>query len=122
MSYNINHMRHQNILLLIIALVILYSIYSSTVHKDYLKRDFEFTICNVYKYSGFGGDEDYLEYKYYVNGLKFIGKKRRNYEIVSLGKFYKVKYSKVKTEVSEMYLSEEITDSAEIVRAGFKYK
>lgn len=47
----------------------------------------------------------------------------KNYEMASpLNKYYKVKYSKVKPEVSEMYLMEEITDSAEIVKAGFKYK
>ncbi|ESU21243.1 hypothetical protein FCR2A7T_06700 [Flavobacterium cauense R2A-7] len=38
-----------------------------------------------------------------------------------LNKFFKVKYSKIKPEISEMYLTEEIIDSVQIVKAGFKY-
>lgn len=35
--------------------------------------------------------------------------------------FFQSKYSKVKPEISEMYLTDEVIDSAQIVKAGFKY-
>ncbi|AYN03742.1 hypothetical protein EAG11_05800 [Flavobacterium sp. 140616W15] len=90
------------------------------MRKKHLAQNFAFTIGKVYKYSGYGGNEDFLVFKYYVNNIEFIGNKRRDYEMDSpLKKFYKIKYSKVKPEISEMYLTEEITDSSKIVKAGF---
>lgn len=115
--------KSQNILYIIFVLVILYTIYVSSERKNHLKQSSEFTIGKTFKYSGFGGNEDFVAYKYYVNSIEYSGNKRRDYEMdYPLNKFYKVKYSKVKPEISEIYLTQEIIDSTEIVKAGFKYK
>jgi hypothetical protein len=107
----------------IVAIMILYSAYVSSKREDYLKQNYGFTIAKAFEYSGTGGNKGYVDYKYFVDSIKYIGEVRRNYEMDSpLEKYYKVKYSKVKPEISEMYLTEEIIDSAEIVKAGFKYK
>lgn len=107
----------------IVVLVILYTSYESSKRDDYLKENCEYTVGKAFEYSGTGGNKGYVAYKYFVDSLKFIGEVRRNYETISpLGKYYKVKYSKVKPQISEMYLTEEITDSTEIVKAGLKYK
>lgn len=108
---------------IIIAFVILYTAYESSKRDDYLRRNCEFTIGKVFEYSGTGGNKGYVAYKYFVESLKYTGEIRRNYETDSLlNKYYKVKYSKVKPEISEIYLAEEITDSTEIVNAGLKYE
>lgn len=112
-----------NIIYIIVALVILYAAYESSKREDYLKQNCEFTVGKAFEYSGTGGNKGYVAYKYFVDSLKYTGAVRRNYEMASpLNKYYKVKYSKVKPEISEMYLTEEIIDSIEILKSGFKYK
>lgn len=92
--------------------------------ETYLKSNCVFTVGKAVRYSGTDdGGNSYIEYKYYVDKLKYINYVCDDYKKDSpLKKYYKVKYSKMKPEISEMYLTEEITDSAEIVNAGFKYK
>lgn len=113
----------KNILYAILSIGVLYIVYKNIAFDDYLKDNYEFTIGIATKYSGTGGLERNVAYKYYVNNNVYVGAVKRDYEMTSpLNKYYKVKYSKVKPEISEMYLTEEITDSTEIANAGFKYK
>jgi hypothetical protein len=113
----------QNIMYVILAIGVLYTVYKNVEFDDYLKDNYEFTTGKATKYSGTGGLDRNVAYKYYVNNNVYIGAVKRDYEMASpLNKYYKVKYSTVKPEVSEMYLTEEITDSSEIVKAGFKLK
>ncbi|MGQ7947143.1 hypothetical protein [Flavobacterium sp. WC2509] len=113
----------QNLILVIVGVIILYYVNKSYVTSKYLKSDYEFTIGKTLDFTGAGGNKGFISYSYYVNNKKYMSDVRRKYKNDSqLHNFYKVKYSKVKPEISEMYLDEEITDSAEIVKAGFKYK
>jgi hypothetical protein len=113
----------KNILYIILAIGVLYTVYNQTECDNYLKDNYEFTIGKATKYSGTGGLDRNVAYKYYVNNNLYIGAVKRDYEMASpLNKYYKIKYSKIKPEISEMYLTKEITDSVEIAKAGFKFK
>ncbi|MGL2999642.1 hypothetical protein [Flavobacterium sp. RSSB_23] len=113
----------QNILFIIICVMILYYVNKSYKADQYLKSNYDFTIGKTLKFTGAGGNKGFISYCYFVSGKKYKGDVRRNRKIdSSIGNFFKVKYSKVNPEISEMYLTEEITDSSEIVKAGFKYK
>lgn len=112
----------QNIVIVICIVVILYSFYASNKRSDYLNNNYDFTIGKTIKYDRNDGF-NCIEYKYYVRNVKFIGCITIDPEVSSqLNTFYKVKYSNIKPEISEINLSKEITDSVEIVKAGFKYK
>jgi hypothetical protein len=117
----------QNIVLVIVIvicmIVILHSIPTSYKQSNYLSNNYAFTIGKTLKYEFADGFKDCIEYKYYVRNFKYIGCITIDPEISSsLNKFYKVKYSKIKPDISEIYFSKEITDSVEIIKAGFKYK
>lgn len=117
----------QNILLVIVIvicmIVILHSIPTSYKQNNYFSNNYAFTIGKTLKYEFADGFKDCIEYKYYVRNVKFIGCITIDHEVsAQLNTFYKVKYSKIKPEISEIYLSKEITDSVEIIEAGFKYK
>jgi len=112
-----------NILYAIFVLGSLYAVYRGTNRQDYLKQNCEFTIGKAFEYTGTGGDNGFVAYKYFVNSSIYKGDVRRNFEKASpLGKYYVVKYSKIKPEISEIYLNEEVIDSVKIVNAGFKYQ
>lgn len=106
-----------------VMVVILYGIYKSIIRSKYLDNDYAFTIGQTIKYDFADGNKDCIEYKYFVNNRKFISCVTIDPKICCpLNKFYKVKYSKIKPEICEMYLSKEIKDSAEIIEAGFEYE
>ncbi|OOV17729.1 hypothetical protein [Flavobacterium sp. LM4] len=112
-----------NFLYLMFILGSLYAVYRGTHRQDYLKQNCEFTIGRAFEYTGTGGNNGFVAYKYFVNGSIYKGDVRRNFEKASpLGKYYVLKYSKIKPEISEIYLNEEVTDSGKIVKAGFKYQ
>lgn len=106
---------------IIIAITILYSVYKSSDYKSKLKDNYDFTVGMTTEYSFADGFSDCIEYKYYLNNIKFTGCVKFEKVSNQLIKYYKVKYSKIKPEISEMYLNEEITDSTQVVNAGLKY-
>jgi hypothetical protein len=112
-----------NSILIIGFLGILGTQYIGSQRNNYLKSNYGFTVGKTIRYSGSDdGGNSYIEYRYYVNRMTYYNFVCDNYKKRSpLKKNFKVKYSKIKPEISEMYLTEEITDSAEIVKAGFKY-
>ena len=113
-----------NFIIIISFVVFLIVQYNGSKRETYLKSNCLYTVGKALRYSGSDdGGNSYIEYKYYVDSLKFVNYVNDNYKMGSpLKKYFKVKYSKLKPEISEMYLTKEITDSTEIVKAGFKYK
>ncbi len=97
-------------------------IFFYSLQKEYyFYNNSEFGVAKTIEYISAGPVHKDIEYVYYVNKLKYTGTIGEDYDIKSpLNKFYKVKYSKTKPEISEIYLSERVTDSAQIVKAGFK--
>ncbi|MDI9256757.1 hypothetical protein [Flavobacterium sedimenticola] len=112
-----------NIIMIVYTIVILYSLYSSLRRQDYLSREYSFTVAKTIKYEFNKGWKNCIKYKYYVNNKKFEGCLTIDSEKkCSIGKFYKVRFSKIKPDISEIYVNEEIIDSAEISNAGFDFK
>ncbi|RZJ53373.1 MAG: hypothetical protein EOO44_08705 [Flavobacterium sp.] len=85
--------------------------------------EFDFTIGKTIKYSFSDGFKDCIEYKYFVNGVIHKGCLINNdSKIVPLNTFFKVKYSKKDPSISIINFKEQIRDSTEIVKAGFKLR
>jgi hypothetical protein len=120
---NITQEKVFNSIIIISFIVFLIIQYNGLQRETYLKSNCVFTVGKTVRYSGTDdGGNSYIEYKYYVDSLKYINYVCDDYKTGSpLKKYFKVKYSKIKPEISEMYLTEEVTDSAQIVKAGFKY-
>lgn len=90
--------------------------------KDSLKEH-AFTVGKTFKYSFNDGFNNFIDYKYFVNGKKNVGHiDLDSHKNLPLNKYYKVKYSITKPEISEIYLEQEIKDSLEIFKAGFNNK
>ena len=116
--------KKQNILFIIIFMgAIIYSWYESEKNVMSLKSNYNFTVGKTLKFEYNDGFKDCIEYKYFVDSVKYIGCIVNDSNISSpLSKFYKVKYSKENPEISELYLTNEIKDSAEIYKLGFLNK
>lgn len=114
----------QNIVIPIcFVLVLIYMLYTGLVRENHLNNDYDFTVGKTIKFEFSDGFKDCIKYEYYVGDVKFVECVTVDSKIISpLNKFYKVKYSKEKPEISEMYLDEEIKDSIQIIHAGFKNK
>jgi hypothetical protein len=82
-----------------------------------------FTIGKTVRYSGSDdGGNSYIKYRYYVDSLKYFGLVKDDYKNgAPINKYFKVEYSKIKPEISRMYLNSEILDSTKITKVGFKY-
>jgi hypothetical protein len=119
-------MKDENLMKIVfiaIALGILYYVYKNQENHEYLQSNVIFTVGKATEYSGTGGAKRFVSYIYYIEGKKHNGGVARNYDMVApLDKYYRIKYSKTKNEISEMNLNEEVTDSVLIVNAGFKYR
>jgi hypothetical protein len=60
---------------------------------------------------------------FYFNGVKYeSGEHIDNSGKMYMNKYYKIEVASVKPEYSHILLNQEITDSTEIVNAGFKYE
>jgi hypothetical protein len=119
----IKKIREMNIIVIVLAMVLLYSFYNSVKRQNYLNSEYSFTVAKTIKYEFNKGWKNCIKYKYYVDNKKFDGCVTIDPEInCSIGKFYKVKFSKIKPEISELYMTEEVVDTAEISNAGFDYK
>ncbi|MEO8240184.1 MAG: hypothetical protein ABI576_18910 [Flavobacterium sp.] len=114
----------KNILFFIICIAtIIYFTYRSEKQTTFLKNNYSFTAGKTLKYEYDDGFKDCIEYKYFVDSVKYIGCVINDSNISSpLSKFYKVKYSKENPESSELYLTSELTDSTEISKLGFLKK
>ena len=115
--------KEQNIIYIVCALVILIAVYNSNKHTSQLKTDYSFTAGKTLEYKYADGFKDCIEYKYFVDSLKYIGCVINDSNISSVkNKFYRVKYSNVNPEISELYLTNEIKDSTKIYNSGFLHK
>lgn len=113
----------KNAMFIISIGVVFYTFYKSSKQDSYLKTNFNYTTGKAINYSFSGDYENLIKYFYIVKNSKYFGYTDRDYNMNSpLNKYFKVKYSIIKPEISEMYLINEITDSTKIVNAGFKYK
>lgn len=111
----------KKIMLLIFILTIIFFIYENLEFDNYLKDNYAFTVGKSTGYSGRGGTNRSINFIYYVGNKRYEGSTSRDYELNSpLKRYYRVKYSTVKPEISEIYLDEEIIDTLEIIKAGFK--
>ena len=64
----------------------------------------------------------YARYYFYFNNEKhFSGEYVDNDKRYIINKYYRVELSTVETKYSRIYLDNEITDSSDIIKAGFKY-
>ncbi|MFH6996047.1 hypothetical protein [Flavobacterium sp. FlaQc-48] len=76
-------------------------VYDIKLGKSFTKASYHFFLNDV-QYSS----EEYIDYD------------RRN----SINKYYRVDLSSVEPKYSKIHLDQEVTDSTEIVNAGFKYE
>ncbi len=106
---------------IIFGIFIIFMIYRFVEHKYFINSDdTEETIAKTIEYSGSGGTRRFIRYRYFVDNKKYERAIRRDYDLKDpLNKYYIVKYSKDKPKVSELDLSQEVTDTLKIREAGF---
>ncbi|TDP57380.1 hypothetical protein [Flavobacterium dankookense] len=115
--------REQNFMFIICAIVILYSIYSSSKHENYLSSEYGYTVGKTIKYNFADGQKNCIKYKYYVNNVKFVNCVVIDPKIsCPINKFYRVKYSKIKPEISELYFTKRVIDTGEVFKAGLNFE
>ena len=103
--------------------IIIYSWCKSNKNTLELKNNYSFTAGKTIKFEYNDGFKDCIEYKYFVDSVKYIGCVINDSNIVSpISKFYKVKYSKDNPGSSQLYLTHELKDSVEIYKLGFLNK
>ena len=62
------------------------------------------------------------KFYFYFSGIRYeSGKHIDNSGEMYINKYYKVEFATIKPEYSRIILDQEVTDSTEIVNAGFKY-
>lgn len=81
------------------------------------------TIAKVVDFEHFSKGSSYTEYIYFYNNKTYtisdkIGNKNEDY----VGKYFVVDISSKNPNHSKIYLDQEITDTSEIIKAGFKLK
>jgi hypothetical protein len=101
--------------------VIVFLLYKSYGDKYHLSsNNIEYTIAKTTRYSGGRGMQSYINYIYFIDNKEYKNTIRRDYDFKDpLNKYYVIKYSKDKPEVSELDLSQEVTDALKIREAGF---
>lgn len=106
---------------IIFGMIISYALYKTFEDNYYINYDdLDYTIAKTTGYSGRGGTERNINYMYFVNNKKYERANKRDYDYKDpLKKYYVVKYSRKKPNVSEIDLSQEITDTLKIREAGF---
>jgi hypothetical protein len=107
--------------LIILLICIFYFIYSLKNYdkegKKYLSGDCVWTIAKTIKAYG---ENEYIGYKYFVNGKLFYSSVGYESIPAELDHFYLIKYSKIKPEINEIYFDKEITDRIKIRKTGYK--
>src|SRR5690554_3626529 len=113
-----NQSRIMNIIFGVVIIFLLYKTFEGKYHLS--SDDLDYTIARTTGYSGRGGMESYIDYVYFVDNKKYERANKRNYDYKDpLKKYYVVKYSRKKPNVSELDLSQEVTDTLKIREAGF---
>ncbi len=80
------------------------------------------TTCKVYKFESRRSSR-HVYYYYYYDGIKYERWENCNVsENEVLNKFYRVDISTENPSNSKILIDQEVTDSIEIVNAGFKYE
>jgi len=101
--------------------VIVFLLYKSYGDKYHLSsNNVEYTIAKTTDYSGGRGMQSYIDYVYFIDNKEYKSTIRRDYDFKDpLKKYYVVKYSRKKPNVSELDLNQEVTDTLKIREAGF---
>lgn len=113
--------KYSTIMNIIFGAILLFVLYKTFEDNYYLRYDdLDYTIAKTIRYSGRGGTERNINYLYFVDNKKYERANKRDYDYKDpLNKYYVVKYSKKKPNVSEIDLSQEVTDTLKIREAGF---
>lgn len=90
-------------------------------NKKLLSNDFSFTVAKVVS-SDFSGKIRGVKFCYYVDSICYEGIGSTPVPEKYIGKYFILKYSNRKKNVSKINLNEEILDSLRIVNSGFNLK
>ena len=113
----------KKIVVIIGGIIFLFFFYKHYVYSHKLKESVSYTIGKTYGFSGRGGTNRFVDYKYFVNDTLYKASVRRNYDMDTvIGKYFSVKFSKTQPNISELYFNQEIKDTLKILQAGFKIK
>jgi len=111
-----------NITILSVFIIIVLSILNEEEDKkSLLNKNYSHTIAKVIS-KDFTGKIYGIKYCYYINSKYYTGVKSTPNSENFLDKYFVLKYSKEKNDISEIYLNNEVLDSLKIVNAGFKLK
>jgi hypothetical protein len=91
--------------------------------EDSIRENKKETIGRVYKFES-SRSFDYYDFDYYYNGIRYKNAKNaRGMKTENrLNKFFRIEFSMKNPEYSKIHLDQEVTDSTEIVKAGFEYE
>lgn len=118
-------MKNKNIQLFIgMGIILIFVLFNSVRLRKNEKKINETGLSTVGKVidKDFTGKMFGIKYSYFVNSKYYTGVKQTNGAKNYMYKFYIIKYVKENPEISEIYLNEEVTDSIEIVKAGFTFQ
>lgn len=105
---------------LTMAILIFFSQKNEGKKESMINENKYLTIAKVFYINSKRNFTD-ARYIFYYNGIKYeSGEYIDNSGSRYMNKYYRVELSKVKPEYSKIFLDQEITDSTEIVNAGFK--
>lgn len=107
--------------------ILFYLIISALINMNKIEQNIENnkyeTIGKVYKFFSNRSSSRYY-FIYYYDGKKYNESNDIDYfgGEECIDKYYKINLSTKNPEYSKIFLDQEVTDSIEIVNAGFKYK
>lgn len=113
----------------IVSLVIGYMVYSHFYNSNELDKNGVYGIGKMIDFSYCSGGSNCGEYEYIYKGKKYNStfRSERNYLDKAsnnkkryIDKFYLIKHSNKKPDVSEIFLEKEIRDKLKIKNSGFK--
>lgn len=111
------------IMLTLFGVAAAFFIYKNYEFDYYLKDNYDFTIGKTIGFSGRGGTQRNIDYVYYVAGIEYQGSTGRDYQLSKpLKRYFSVKYSQIKPQISEISFDNEVTDTIMILNAGFQFK
>lgn len=106
-----------------ILLVFLINWYVGFERDNNLNKDCDYTVGKTIQYQFSDGFKDCIQYKFYVNDIKYSGCAIIDPVIRSpLSKYFIVKFSKTNPKINELDWNKEVTDSIQIRKAGFQDK
>lgn len=109
----------------IVAFGLIYMFYTHNINVNEVRENGVYGIGKVIEFGYCSGNSDCGKYEYFYQNKKYVAsflvgrsyfdKVKKTYK----HKFYKIKFSKNKPEVSEIFLNAEITNKILIKNAGF---